>query len=91
MEGREVSEVAVDPLTEDQLAAIRECRFSFINVSHTIAWAYTMDAALAARCPGSVMPVTRAREPVLVEYEIQMGHPQALGLVMQIQDERAAA
>jgi hypothetical protein len=88
MEGREVSEVAVDPLTEDQLAAIRECRFSFINVSHTIAWAYTTDATLAARCPGSKMPVTKSRDPVLVEYEIQMSHPQAVELVAEIQDER---
>jgi hypothetical protein len=76
------------PLTPDQLAAIRECRFSFINVAHTIAWAYTTDAALAARCPGSKMPVTKSREPVLVEYEIQMSHPQALELVAEIQDER---
>jgi hypothetical protein len=91
MEGRAVSEVAVEPLTPDQLAAIRECRFSFINVAHTIAWAYTTDAALAARCPGSKMPVTKSREPVLVEYEIQMSHPEALALVMRIQDERRAA
>jgi hypothetical protein len=83
-----MSEVAVEPLTPDQLAAIRECRFSFINVAHTIAWAYTTDPKVAARCPGSSTPVTRYRDPMLIEYEIQTSHPQSLELVAQIQDER---
>ncbi len=89
-------EVEIVPLTDDQKAAIRECRFCFVNVVHTIAWAYTYDEQIAARAPGGYTTFVRARDPQTrqpthTEYEIQMAHPHALELVIEIQDERKAA
>ena len=83
-------EVEIVPLTDDQLAAIRELRFAWTNIDHTVSWGLTTDQSVAERCPGGVTPVTKSRNPTVIEYDVMMGHPLAVALVAEIQDARAA-
>jgi hypothetical protein len=84
------TEVEIIPLTEDQIAAVRECRFVWTNLGHTVAWGLTTDRAVAERCPGGITPVTKSRNPTVVEYDCMMGHPHAVALVAELQMERAS-
>jgi hypothetical protein len=81
----------VIPLTDDQEAAIRELRFVWTNIDHTMSWGLTHDHSVASRCPGGVTAVTKSRNPVVLEYDVMMGHPQAVALVALLQKERKAA
>ncbi len=85
------SEVEIVPLTEDQKAAIRELRFVWTNQNRTSCWGLTYDIEVAGRCPGTRTPVTKSRNPTMVEYDVMMGHPEAVALVAEIQDARSAA
>jgi hypothetical protein len=93
MEGLAVSqaEVEIVPLTDDQVAAIRELRFVWTNLDHTVCWGLTTDQSVAERCPGGVTPVTKSRNPTVVEYDCMMGHPHAVEIVAALQMERAPA
>ncbi len=82
------TEVEIVPLTDDQLAAIRELRFVFTNQAGNIAVGLTTDQAVAQRCPGGVTTVTKSRNPTLVEYDVQMAHPHAVALAAEIQEAR---
>lgn len=84
-------EVEIVPLTDDQIAAIKECRFVGTNLDRTMAFGYTKDKEVAHRCPGGVTPYTRSRNPVVTEYEIRMAHPDARALVAELQHERKAS
>jgi len=82
-------EVEIVPLTDDQIAAIRELRFCWTNLEHTMAFGLTLDLEVAQRCPGGVTPVTKSRTPVVVtEYDVMMPHPQAIEVVAEIQRQR---
>ncbi len=85
------AEVEIVPLTDDQKAAIRELRFVWTNLNHTVAWGLTTDEAVARRCPGGLTPVTKSHNPKVVEYDCMMGHPHAIELVVAIQSERMAS
>jgi hypothetical protein len=89
MEGREVSntEVEIIPLTDDQIAAIRELRFVWTNLNHSVSWGLTTDESVARRCPGGVTSMPKSRNPTVVEYDCMMGHPHAVELVAEIQRE----
>ena len=81
-------EVEIVPLTEDQVAAIKSLRFCYTNLDRTIAWGLTLDHEVAQRCPGGVTAVTKSRNPLVTEYDVMMGHPHAVALVVEIQEER---
>jgi hypothetical protein len=97
MEGREVSETEIEivPLTDDQTAAIRELRFCCTNLDHTVAFGLTKELTIAQRIGGGVTPVTRFtnRETgeKTIEYDVMMGHPEAVALVAEIQEARKTA
>ncbi len=76
------------PLTPDQLSAIRELRFVGTNLERSMAYGYTTDAALAARCPGSKSSTLRSRVPRVTEYEVRMVHPEAVALTIELQKDR---
>ncbi len=80
--------VEIVPLTDDQIAAIGELRFVFTNQARNMAIGLTLDPKVAARCPGGVTPLTRARNPTLIEYDVQMAHPHAVALAVEIQETR---
>ncbi len=65
MEGRAVSqaEVEIVPLTDDQIAAIREFRFVWTNLNRTVAWGLTTDRSVAERASGGTTPVKKSRNP----------------------------
>jgi hypothetical protein len=85
-------EVEIVPLTGDQIDAIRELRFVWTNLDHTVAFGLTFDETLARQCPGGIIPVTRFtnRETgeKIIEYDVTMGHPEAVALVAEIQEAR---
>ncbi len=85
------AEIEIVPLTDDQIAAIKECRFVWTNLDHTMAWALTHDLSVAQRCPGGCTAVTKSRNPTVIEYDVMMGHPNAVALVAELQDERKAS
>lgn len=82
-----MSAVEVEPLTDDQAAAIRELRFVYTNQLRNIAWGLTTDELVARRCPGGVTPVTKSRNPLVVEYDVMMAHPHAVKIALEIQDK----
>ncbi len=86
-----MSEVEIVPLTDDQIAAIKECRFVWTNIDRTVAWGLTHDISVAERCPGGVTPATKSRNPTVIEYDVMMAHPGAVALVAMIQDGRKVA
>jgi hypothetical protein len=69
-----VTDVIV-PLTDDQVTAIHELRFVWTNLARTMSFGLTHDHSVASRCPGGVTPVTKSRSPVVLEYDVMMGHP----------------
>jgi hypothetical protein len=81
-----VSEVEVQPLTDDQVAAIKGLRFVWTNMNHTIAWGLTTDESVAVRCPGGMTRVRKSRNPDVTEFDVMMAHPKAVELVVEIQD-----
>ena len=81
-----MSEIILEPLTEDQVAAIRELRFVFTNRARSVAIGLTTDPDVAARCPGGIESYTRSRNPRVVEYDVMMAHPQAVSLALEIRD-----
>jgi hypothetical protein len=85
------AEVEIIPLTEDQIDAIRELRFVWTNLERTMAWGLTHDLSVAQRCPGGCTPVTKSRNPTVIEYDVMMGHPHAVKIAGEIQDARRAA
>jgi hypothetical protein len=85
------AEVEIIPLTEDQIDAIRELRFVWTNRERTMAWGLTHDLSVAQRCPGGCTPVTKSRNPTVIEYDVMMGHPHAVKLIAEIQDARKVA
>jgi hypothetical protein len=76
MEGREVSqtEVEIVPLTDDQIAAIKDLRFVWTNMNHTIAWGLTTDESVAMRCPGGMWrSSSRSKNQLPLERRHQIG------------------
>jgi hypothetical protein len=43
-----MSQVEIEPLTDDQIAAIKDLRFVWTNMNHTVAWGLTTDESIAA-------------------------------------------
>ncbi len=78
-------EVEIVPLTDDQIAAITEFRFVWTNLLHTVAWGLTTDQSVAERAPGGITPVTKSRNPTVIEYDCMMGHPHAVDHVVALQ------
>jgi hypothetical protein len=88
-------EIEIVPLTGDQTDAIRELRFVWTNLDHTVVFGLTLDETVARRCPGGVNPVTRFTNletgEKVIEYDVMMGHPEAVALVAEIQEARKVA
>jgi hypothetical protein len=94
-EGKDtMSEVEIVPLTDDQVAAIKELRFAWTNMGRTIAWGLTTSREVALRCPGGMTPVVKSRDQKtgekVMEYDVMMPHPHAVELVVEIQNQLPA-
>ena len=81
------TEVEIVPLTDDQIAAIKDLRFVWTNMNHTIAWGLTTEEAVAVRCPGGMTRVKKSSDPPVVEFDVMMAHPQAVALFVEIQNQ----
>ncbi len=79
------------PLTDDQRAAIRELRFVSTSQDRTLAFGITTDPDIAGRCPGSGSSYPRSRAPMVMEWDVRFSHPEAVALVLEIQESRRNA
>lgn len=87
-----IDPVELPPLTTDQRQAIRDCDFSYVNALHNQVWLIFKDEGIIKRL-GEVArrSTTYTRDSVTksIEHEALIGHPEAILLVMQIQNERS--
>jgi hypothetical protein len=84
-------QVEIVPLTDDQIDAIHDARFVTTSQDHTMAFALTTDEALAEILPGSGSSYWRSRNPDVREWEVRIVHPEAVALIIEIQEARKTA
>jgi hypothetical protein len=74
-----MTEVEYEPLTDDQRAAVAECRYASLNMAHTWALLIDRDRTIFERLGIGALPYKRAEG--LTEYEAQTTNPEIMELV----------
>lgn len=84
----------IQPLTPEQRQAVKDCRWSTLTMTRSLAWLHTDKEEIALTLENAVNrtePHLRDSITRTMNWDMRSTHPEVMGLVTEIMEERRVA